>query len=477
MKISELNKNWVLILTSAFILLFMLGGKEIWTEEIRWANICQEMMIRHDYFHPYLFHTPYYDKPLLSYWIIIAISHLIGTLNAWALRLPSVFAGLITIWGTYRLGNKLISQQTGRIAAWMLISTYFFVFWARVASVDMLNVAGIILAIVWYFENKNKPSFSSYAIFFIILSIASLFKGIIAAAIVVVALLPDLIAQNNWKKHLRWSLPFGVIPGLIIYLLPFLTSAHFNNHHYAENGLWKVFQENLVRYFKPFDHKGHIYTYLIFLPIYIFPWILFFIPAICSLPKRWSSMSANSRWLIWSLLLVFIFLTCSGSRRSYYVLPLLPLAILVTADWIRLGIEQAKIRNRLAGYVIVIFCIINFSIFGIIYPLAASYGGEKQFAFDIRQQAEKIHPWPNWHILISNVDPKISFYLQSPNLVKKSDPAYFPSNKNEILITRLNYFPNALKSKYVQIPMKQNLGDRLIGKQEPYVTIALIPLS
>src|SRR5476651_1732737 len=61
-----------------------------------------------DYFDPYLMGGPYYDKPLPPYWLITAIAWLTGGgLGPWSLRLSSVF---------------------------------YFIFWARVATADILTV-------------------------------------------------------------------------------------------------------------------------------------------------------------------------------------------------------------------------------------------------------------------------------------------------------------------------------------------------
>ena len=76
----------------------MLGAREIWTQEHRWADIVSGMFYRHDFLHPYLGETRYYDKPLLSYWLIAIIAAITGDLSTWALRIPSALAGLLAIW-------------------------------------------------------------------------------------------------------------------------------------------------------------------------------------------------------------------------------------------------------------------------------------------------------------------------------------------------------------------------------------------
>ena len=93
-----------LLIASAVLLLAMLGAREIWTQEHRWADIVSGMFFRHDFLHPYLNDVNYYDKPLMSYWLIAAVSYVTGHLSTWALRLPSALAGILAVWSIYRLG-------------------------------------------------------------------------------------------------------------------------------------------------------------------------------------------------------------------------------------------------------------------------------------------------------------------------------------------------------------------------------------
>jgi len=62
------------------------------------------MFLTGDFFHPTIGGEPYFDKPLLTYWLIVGFSALTGALNEWVVRLPSAIFGLISIWATVVLG-------------------------------------------------------------------------------------------------------------------------------------------------------------------------------------------------------------------------------------------------------------------------------------------------------------------------------------------------------------------------------------
>jgi 4-amino-4-deoxy-L-arabinose transferase-like glycosyltransferase len=98
--------------------------------------------------------------------------------------------------------------------------------------------------------------------------------------------------------------------------------------------LIKVFQENITRYYKPYDHKGPVYLYLGVVPLLTAPWIPFFFGAIIGSIKSWKKLGYNTRWLITSIVLIFVFFTISGSRRNYYILPILPFCMLLIAIYL-----------------------------------------------------------------------------------------------------------------------------------------------
>ena len=152
---SEHRALLLLLGVSALMLLLGLGSRELWGPETRWANIALQMLQSGDYLDPYLKGSAYYDKPLPSYWLITATAGVLGDLNHWSLRLPSVIAAWLSVWLVYLIGKQLFSQTAGLIAGWMLISTFYFVFWGRVATADILTVCGLLAAVWWYWRGPD----------------------------------------------------------------------------------------------------------------------------------------------------------------------------------------------------------------------------------------------------------------------------------------------------------------------------------
>lgn len=429
---SRARLRW-LIITAVILLFTCLGAKEIWTQEHRWADIVSGMFYRHDFFHPYIGEVRYYDKPLLSYWLMALIAWISGHLNTWALRLPSALAGLLAVWSIYLIGKVQRGKAFGLLCGWMLITTYYFVFWSRISSADMLNVGGILCAIAWYLSRKHRAGFFDYSIFFIILALTSLCKGLGGAIVPLIAVFVDMCLERSFRQHLRPVLFLSLVPAVIIYLLPFWLSSHFGGDAYGENGLYLVYRENILRYFQPFDHKGPIYTYFIYLPIYLFPWTLFFIPALASLPSRWAGMTRPARWNTWAFLAVFLFFTLSGSRRSYYVLPIVPFAILMTADWIA-AVTETRLRQRLAALCVLLSALAIFVGVDLLPARYYAQCGVERFAVTLKHEAMRHKPWSAWKIVMLDAESKLNFYLGLPPDTKNYDAVGDRSHPQEKLL-------------------------------------------
>ncbi|MGF6668293.1 ArnT family glycosyltransferase [Pseudomonas monsensis] len=410
---SERGPLLLLLAATALLLLLGLGSRELWGAETRWANIALQMLQSGDYFDPYLKGSPYYDKPLLSYWLIAATSWFTGGLGHWSLRLSSVISAWFSVWLVYLLGEQLFRKGTGLIAGWMLATTFYFVFWARVATADILTVCGVLAAVWWYWRGPDDSRFWRYVVFFGLLSLTSLFKGLIGFILPGLVLLPHLLSEHRWKRHLNLRLLAALVIAGAFYMTPFVLSHFYGAPTYEQSGLGLVLRENVVRFFQPFDQFGPIYTYLIYLPVYTLPWAPCWLIALWVAARNWKHIEPDTRWLIQGLALLMLFFTASGSRRSYYVLPLVPFAQLLGAWWVtrRLAERNSEGRGLKIGFAVATALLV--AILGVLYPWTNSGGGVIRFGEQVRQQASEQAPLNQWRMVMVEVDNKVPMYLQT----------------------------------------------------------------
>ncbi|WP_397451053.1 ArnT family glycosyltransferase [Pseudomonas sp. NA-150] len=419
MKFWETERRALALLlgVSALILLLGLGGRELWGAETRWANIALQMLQSGNYFDPYLKGSAYYDKPLPSYWLITATAWLMGGLNHWSLRLSSVIAGWFSIWLVYLIGARLFSKGTGLIAGWMLATTFFFIFWARVATADMLTVCGVLAAYWWYWRGPDDTRLGRYSVFFLLLALTSLFKGLIGFILPGLLLLPHLLSEGRWKRHLNLRMCLALLIAALVYMVPFILSHLYGSPTYRESGLDLVFRENVVRFFHPFDNLGPIYTYILYLPIYTLPWAPCWILGLWVAVRNWRQIEPNTRWLIMGLGLLFLFFTASGSRRSYYVLPLVPFAQLLAAWWVTRRLAEQRAAGKVSGpgwkRGFAAAAGVLLLVIGVAYPWTNGGGGVMKFTADVREEATKSAPWNQWRMVLIDVDNKLPMYLQN----------------------------------------------------------------
>ena len=318
------------------------------------------MFPRGDFFHPTVKDNPYFDKPLLGYWLIALTSLILGRLDEWAVRLPSAVSGLAGIWATVYLGRKLWSFDVARTAGWMLLTSYGILFWTRTGAADMENLAAITLAVAWYWARREKPNFISYFGFYLICFLGAHTKGLTAVVVPALLVLPDVLRGRRWRNLLTLSHVLALTAGLALYLAPFIYAA-MTAEGYSENGLVLVFRENILRFVQPFDHVEPPYVYLYYLPLFFLPWAPLLLTAVTASVGSFRRMNPATRWLAEAVVLVFFFFTISGSRRNYYILPLLPFCALFTSAFFMTKGKERRQRLGLglqAG-LLVLLCLIE----------------------------------------------------------------------------------------------------------------------
>jgi 4-amino-4-deoxy-L-arabinose transferase-like glycosyltransferase len=120
----------------------------------------------------------------------------------------------------------------------------------------------------------------------------------------------------------------------------------------------------VVRFFHPFDHRGPIYLYVYVIFGLMAPWSALLPAAVVethSLRRAGAEPARADRFALVYFWATFIFFTLSGSRRSYYILPILPAAAILVARTLAYpGELRSMIARRLlsVGYAIVAFAAI-----------------------------------------------------------------------------------------------------------------------
>jgi 4-amino-4-deoxy-L-arabinose transferase-like glycosyltransferase len=374
----------VLVL-AALIFFTRLGARALWSSEFRWAEIAREMRLTSRYFWPTINGRVYYDKPLGSYWLVLAAAWLTGGLDETSARLPCAIAGLLAVWLVMLVGRRLYNTRTALLAGVVLATSFSFVFFSRHASADVETITGELAAFALFLRNEERQDGWWVVGLWLVMAATSLTKGLLGYVLPLMVLglyscLADgwaelgrrlsrgpllgrigwLFGRNRWLFN--WKSIVAIPLGLAVYYVPFAISAARTG---SDKGLEMVYRENVVRFFHPFDHRGPIYLYCYVIFALMMPWSAFLPAALAEAHRKPAAVpvaARNHRFVMVYFWATFIFFTLSGSRRSYYLLPILPAGALLVARLLVTPIEAlSPLGRRLLalGYAVIAIAVIG----------------------------------------------------------------------------------------------------------------------
>jgi 4-amino-4-deoxy-L-arabinose transferase-like glycosyltransferase len=325
-------------------------------DEPRYVWIARVMAQTGDWVTPRLYGQPWFEKPILYYWLA-AIGFRLHFSAEWAARLPSAFAALALLAAIAWLARRLYGQSPDSARDPAMVTTLIFTTtvaatgFARAATPDMLFSTAIGAAMVCasvLFEQEGALRAASESIdaalnrsLFLVLFGAFLGLGVLAkgpAAVILAAgaLLLWALATGQWKKTLGLAHPFAIgafgIVALPWYLLCALRNPDFLHVF--------IFQHNFERYLTPvFQHRQPFWFFGPITLAAMLPWTALLWPAAQNGLRLWRDKSWHaspafffSCWAIFPVL----FFSFSQSKLPSYILPAVaPLALVCAVAWIR----------------------------------------------------------------------------------------------------------------------------------------------
>jgi 4-amino-4-deoxy-L-arabinose transferase-like glycosyltransferase len=293
-------------------------------DEPRYADVAREMYVSGDYITPQLAGEPWFEKPVLMYWLA-AIGYALFGVGEFGARFPSALAATVSVFMIYWCGRRVFSRGVGFSAAFIMATSVGFFALARAASMDMLLTATLTSALAFFLVALNTDDETRR--WYLYGFYASLGFGVLAKGPVAI-LLPTLIlgvfmlwrgTRHEWKK---WH-PEGILITGLISAPWYLAVTWVNGWEFIE-----VFflNHNLQRFTSEVHgHAQPFYFYAPVLLLILFPWSFALIPAIRGRYTRSEQLT-----LLWALV-PLVFFSLSGSKLPAYILPVLPPLALLCA--------------------------------------------------------------------------------------------------------------------------------------------------
>jgi 4-amino-4-deoxy-L-arabinose transferase-like glycosyltransferase len=304
-----------------------------------------------DWVTPRLYGQPWFEKPILYYWLAAA-GFLLHLPAEYAARLPSAFAALAAAVSIGWLGFKYYPVVRNPKAAPALLAPLIFscsvggIGFARAATPDMLFSASVTLAMASaaailsghgrFGAPRTVPeeaAQSSFAVilFGVFLGLGVLAKGPAAVLLAGGALILWVAATRQWRDILLFLNPFGIVAFCLI-TLPWYVLCALRNPDFLHVF---IFQHNFERYLTPlFQHRQPFWFFIPITILAVIPWAMLLWPAIKLGLNGWRQAAATQSpsffFACWAVFPV-LFFSLSQSKLPSYILPSVPALCLILA--------------------------------------------------------------------------------------------------------------------------------------------------
>jgi len=335
----------------AWLFLFHLGSIPfLGKDEPKNAEVVREMTGRDDWVTPTLGEEPWFDKPILYYWISRVFFQLLGP-GELAARLTCVLFGTAGVLLTWTFARKHGDEVTALRAGIILATSLEYFWYSRTAVTDVPLTFCVSLSLVAFFraaEGWGAPGLW-YPIAFGAAGGAALAKGPVGVILPALVAGPYLIftLRMGEVRRIPWV---RSLAAFLLVAAPWYVAVSLRHGRL----FWEDFivNRNLQRYTSTIHHHpGPVYYYLPILVIGLFPWGATFPFAVWeALKGGWRLQSAERRgmaFLLCWILTPLLFFSFAGSKLPSYLLPCFPaMAILTAEGWRRVVEDPAGKRLR-----------------------------------------------------------------------------------------------------------------------------------
>ena len=328
-----------------FVVLFwQLGSASFWDpDEAIYAETSREMLRTGDWLAPYYNEQPFFDKPILFYWLQAAGMAVAGQ-NELGARLAPALAAVALVATTAWLGAALISFEAGFVAALLLAASPPVFALAHYAILDMTFTAflfgGVSLLAVAALRARPHLQWPGY----VLIGLSVLTKGPLSLALCGITFALALLASADLRRRL---LTLHYVTGLLVvaavaapwFVYMWLRFRDAFVAGYVMNENVSLFASNR------FNTKFDPLFYFRVLAAGLLPWTGLAIGRLWDDVRGFRQRTLDdTEILLWCWTIAILgFFTASRFKLDHYVFPAAPALCLVCAR------AWAEVRTRVAG--------------------------------------------------------------------------------------------------------------------------------
>ncbi len=297
-----------------------------------YAASLREMIERNDWVSITYGGAPFFEKPILIYWLS-RIFLVLGLPDSLALRLPSILAAIGTYWIVFRFVKPRFGVEKAYHSVMVLALSPLVVVMARMFTPDSLLMFFLTGSYLFFWESLKK-GIRYRVLSLLFLGFAVLAKGPYPVVVFLLLVLLVAITMPDRRRMLREGWGFSILGFLLVIASWYLPVYLINGEAFFKEFI--VYQ-NLGRFFGgDTAHLGPVFSYI---PVLVLATMPFLFVVIRSFRNR--HVSDLQKFLWWWVILIFLLFSLSGTKLPHYVLPILPpIAILF-------GIELTEMSERM----------------------------------------------------------------------------------------------------------------------------------
>ncbi|MCC5615792.1 glycosyltransferase family 39 protein [Nostoc sp. CHAB 5836] len=252
------------------------------------------------------------------YWLIASFYQLFGMSDTSA-RLPSMIAGILSLWLVYEIGKILLGKKLAWLAAAILSVEFLWLQYCRLTSPDVPMIFLVLLAIWSLIKTELHPN---YRYFWSFITGLSLGLGFLVRSLMIflpiTALFPYLIWEHRRHRHLTNPILYL---GFFVGLIPTCVWLWFNWLQYGNQSFEEPLKFVVQLGSDNHDKNGSLF-YIWNISLKAFPWAFFGLLGLFLTFRR--PIPRYQLLLVGFPLLLFVELSVFSTRYPHYSLCLYP---------------------------------------------------------------------------------------------------------------------------------------------------------
>jgi len=335
-----------LLFSFIFLYFYNLGLPSIWNpNEAFYAETSREMIEKKDFLTPYFNYEYRFQKPILTYWLILPWYYLFG-LKEISVRMVSALSATGGVFLTYWLGKTIWNHyRGGLVSAALLAAAVDYNSLARYASTDMLLTALTTCSLVLFYKgyiSKKEHQRIWYPMVYAACGLATLTKGPIGIV------MPLLIISTFFlvKKDFQGLKKFISLKGILIYVFIVLPWYLYMIYIYRNEFFSVVYRENVIRFTGEISGSYSPFYYVIVILANFFPVSIFSIPAFVWIFRNIKKRQHLIFPLVWFSVII-VFFSIAKSKLPAYIMSSLPALSVVAGGWIHEVLDTEGKENRI----------------------------------------------------------------------------------------------------------------------------------